>query len=189
MKNITLTKTPIGEGKESCLNSKKIVLSLATISFLASCANATLAPEIKTYDEANKNLKARSVAGVYSPRSVINTTINGSHTSLIETTDSGPHTIIIEAGGTLGSIGNNNKIIYAHASGNNTLTLTNLTNKGTINGKVAVEHDRGFTGTITVNTFENTGQVNGQIYMGVWGGQGTLTVDQFDNSGTIASSD
>ncbi|OEX02231.1 hypothetical protein A0M43_05185 [Campylobacter jejuni] len=79
--------------------------------------------------------------------------------------------------------------MYAHASGNNTLTLANLTNKGTINGKVAVEHDRGFTGTITVNTFENTGQVNGQIYMGVWGGQGTLTVDQFDNSGTIASSD
>ncbi|RTI89960.1 autotransporter, partial [Campylobacter jejuni] len=28
--------------KESCLNSKKIVLSLATISFLASCANAKL---------------------------------------------------------------------------------------------------------------------------------------------------
>ncbi|RTK01509.1 autotransporter, partial [Campylobacter jejuni] len=42
MKNITLTKIPIGEGKEPCLNSKKIVLSLATISFLASCANATL---------------------------------------------------------------------------------------------------------------------------------------------------
>ncbi|PCH32524.1 autotransporter, partial [Campylobacter sp. 4] len=38
MKNITLTKTPIGEGKESYLNSKKIVLSLAAISFLASCA-------------------------------------------------------------------------------------------------------------------------------------------------------
>ncbi|ECL4318829.1 autotransporter, partial [Campylobacter jejuni] len=32
MKNITLTKTPIGEVKEPCLNSKKIVLSLATIS-------------------------------------------------------------------------------------------------------------------------------------------------------------
>ncbi|EIB31431.1 putative lipoprotein, partial [Campylobacter jejuni subsp. jejuni 1577] len=25
MKNITLTKIPIGEGKEPCLNSKKIV--------------------------------------------------------------------------------------------------------------------------------------------------------------------
>ncbi|MFB1637210.1 hypothetical protein ABZN47_09390, partial [Campylobacter jejuni] len=90
---------------------------------------------------------------------------------------------------TLGSIGNNNKIIYAHASGNNTLTLANLTNKGTINGKVAVEHDNNFKGTITVNTFENTGQVNGQIYMGIWGGNsGTLNIDKFENSGTIVGS-
>ncbi|HDZ4292670.1 TPA: hypothetical protein RTB47_001919, partial [Campylobacter jejuni] len=67
--------------------------------------------------------------------------------------------------------------------------LTNLTNKGTINGKVAVEHDQGFAGTITVNTFENTGQINGQIYMGIWGGNsGTLNIDKFDNSGTITSS-
>ncbi|EJJ1835513.1 hypothetical protein NIP51_000684 [Campylobacter jejuni] len=57
MKNITLTKIPIGEGKEPCLNSKKIVLSLATISFLASCANAKLNSEIKTYDEVKKMLK------------------------------------------------------------------------------------------------------------------------------------
>ncbi|HEF7225755.1 TPA: autotransporter outer membrane beta-barrel domain-containing protein, partial [Campylobacter jejuni] len=91
--------------------------------------------------------------------------------------------------GTLGSIGNNDKIIYAHASGNNTLTLTNLTNHGTINGNVNVEHNQGFTGTITVNTFENIGQVNGQIYIGVWGGNsGTLNIDKFDNSGTITSS-
>ncbi|MFI79509.1 autotransporter, partial [Campylobacter jejuni] len=95
---------------------------------------------------------------MYSPRSVINTTINGSHTSLIETTDSGPHTIIIEADGTLGNNGNKNKIIYAHANGSNTLTLTNLTNHGTINGKVSIEHDNNFKGTITVNTFENKGQ-------------------------------
>ncbi|EOI8655549.1 hypothetical protein ACMXEJ_001896, partial [Campylobacter jejuni] len=175
--------------KESYLNSKKIVLSLATISFLASCANAKLNSEIKTYDEANKNLKARSVASVYSPQARINTTINTSETSTINISDSGPHTIIIEAGGTLGSIGNNDKIIYAHANGSNTLTLTNLTNKGTINGNVNVEHDQGFTGTITVNTFENIGQVNGQIYMGVWGGNsGTLNIDKFDNSGTITSS-
>ncbi|HDZ4255217.1 TPA: hypothetical protein RTB28_001923, partial [Campylobacter jejuni] len=153
------------------------------------CANAKLNSEIKTYDEANKNLKARSVASVYSPQARINTTINTSETSTINISDSGPHTIIIEAGGTLGSIGNNDKIIYAHANGSNTLTLTNLTNKGTINGNVNVEHDQGFTGTITVNTFENKGQVNGQIYMGVWGGNsGTLNIDKFNNSGTITSS-
>ncbi|EAH5191989.1 TPA: hypothetical protein SD866_000002 [Campylobacter jejuni] len=178
-----------GGVKEPCLNSKKIVLSLATISFLASCANAKLNSEIKTYDEANKNLKARSAASVYTPQARINTTINTLETSTINISDSGPHTIIIEAGGTLGSIGNNNRIIYAHANGSNTLTLTNLTNKGTINGNVNVEHDNNFNGTITVNTFENTGQVNGQIYMGVWGGNsGTLNIGKFNNSGTIAVS-
>nr|WP_250602240.1 autotransporter outer membrane beta-barrel domain-containing protein [Campylobacter jejuni] len=162
-----------------------MVLSLATISFLASCANATLNSEIKTYDEANKNLKASS-ASVYSSQARINTTVSSSINNQINITDQGPHTIIIEAGGTLGSINNTDRIIYAHASGSNTLTLTNLTNKGTINGKVAVEHDRGFTGTITVNTFENTGQVNGQIYMGIWGGNsGTLNIDKFENSGTM----
>ncbi|WP_435520542.1 autotransporter outer membrane beta-barrel domain-containing protein [Campylobacter jejuni] len=166
-----------------------MVLSLATISFLASCANAKLNSEIKTYDEANKNLKARSAASVYTPQARINTTINTLETSTINISDSGPHTIIIEAGGTLGSIGNNNRIIYAHANGSNTLTLTNLTNKGTINGNVNVEHDNNFNGTITVNTFENTGQVNGQIYMGVWGGNsGTLNIGKFNNSGTIAVS-
>lgn len=156
---------------------------------MASCANAKLNSEIKTYDEANKNLKARPVASVYTPQARINTTINTSETSTINISDSGPHTIIIEAGGTLGSIGNNDRIIYAHANGSNTLTLTNLTNKGTINGNVNVEHDNNFNGTITVNTFENTGQVNGQIYMGVWGGNsGTLNIGKFNNSGTIAVS-
>ncbi|PCM57385.1 autotransporter, partial [Campylobacter sp. BCW_8712] len=50
---------------------------------------------------------------------------------------------------------------------------------------VAVEHDRGFTGTITVNTFENTGQVNGIIYMGAGNSQGTFNIDNFINSGTM----
>ncbi|ELA4558768.1 hypothetical protein RFQ86_001735, partial [Campylobacter jejuni] len=88
--------------------------------------------------------------------------------------------------GTLGSIGNTGKIIYAHANGSNTLTLANLTNNRTINGKIGIENNGNFTGTIAVNTFENTGQINGQIYMGIWGNNsGTLNIDKFDNSGTI----
>ncbi|EOI9441821.1 autotransporter outer membrane beta-barrel domain-containing protein, partial [Campylobacter jejuni] len=123
------------------------------------------------------------------PEARVNTTVSGSISNQINITDQGPHTIIIEAGGTLGNENNNNKIIYAHASGNNTLTLTNLTNNGTINGKVAVEHDNNFNGTITVNTFENKNQINGNVYMGVWGGNsGTLNIDKFDNSGTITAS-
>ncbi|EAJ3300713.1 autotransporter [Campylobacter jejuni] len=186
MKNITLTKIPIGEGKEPCLNSKKIVLSLATISFLASCANAKLNSEIKTYDEVNKNVKTRS-ASVYSPQAKINTTINSLHNQQVTITGNGTsNSLTIGSSGTLGSIGNTGKIIYAHANGSNTLTLANLTNNRTINGKIGIENNGNFTGTIAVNTFENIGQINGQIYMGIWGNNsGTLNIDKFDNSGTI----
>ncbi|EOJ0960653.1 beta strand repeat-containing protein, partial [Campylobacter jejuni] len=155
-------------------------------SFLASYANATLTPEIKTYDEANKNVKARS-ASVYQNT---NTTVSGSETNTINISNQGSHSITIEKNGTLGNENNNNKIIYVHAGNSDTLTLTNLTNNGTINGKVAVENSSGnFTGTITVNTFENKNQINGNIYMGLWGNsQGTINIDKFGNSGTITAS-
>ncbi|EOJ0850592.1 beta strand repeat-containing protein, partial [Campylobacter jejuni] len=149
-------------------------------------ANATLTPEIKTYDEANKNVKARS-ASVYQNT---NTTVSGSETNTINISNQGSHSITIEKNGTLGNENNNNKIIYVHAGNSDTLTLTNLTNNGTINGKVAVENSSGnFTGTITVNTFENKNQINGNIYMGLWGNsQGTINIDKFGNSGTITAS-
>ncbi|EAL5252556.1 autotransporter outer membrane beta-barrel domain-containing protein [Campylobacter jejuni] len=181
-------RCPWGGGiRKSHLNSKKIVLSLATISFLASCADAALNSEIKTYDEANKNLKARSAASVYTPETRTDTTINSLHTDKVTITGSGSHSLIIETGGTL-QPQDKNKVIYVNGQNSNTLTLTNLTNKGTIDGQVAVENSNGsFTGTITVNTFENKGQINGQIYMGIWAGKGTINVDKFDNSGTIVS--
>ncbi|EAK0664041.1 autotransporter outer membrane beta-barrel domain-containing protein, partial [Campylobacter jejuni] len=173
------------------LNSKKIVLSLAAISFLASCANAALNSEIKTYDEISKNTKARS-ASVYSSRNGTNTTINSLHTDKVTITGNGTtNSLTIGSNGTLGSIGNNDRIIiYAHASNSDTLTLTNLTNNGIINGAVAIQNSKkDFTGTITVNTFENKNQINGQIYMGIWSSsQGTLNIENFNNSGTIAGS-
>ncbi|ENJ9281936.1 hypothetical protein ACF1J6_000007 [Campylobacter jejuni] len=177
--------------RKSHLNSKKIVLSLAAISFLASCADAALNSEIKTYDEISKNTKARS-ASVYSSRNGTNTTINSLHTDKVTITGNGTtNSLTIGSNGTLGSIGNNDRIIiYAHASNSDTLTLTNLTNNGIINGAVAIQNSKkDFTGTITVNTFENKNQINGQIYMGIWSSsQGTLNIENFNNSGTIAGS-
>ncbi|EAK2285519.1 autotransporter outer membrane beta-barrel domain-containing protein, partial [Campylobacter jejuni] len=172
------------------LNSKKIVLSLAAISFLASCANAALNSEIKTYDEISKNTKARS-ASVYSSRNGTNTTINSLQNGQVTITGNGTtNSLTIGSNETLGSIGNNDRIIYAHASNSDTLTLTNLTNNGIINGAVAIQNSKkDFTGTITVNTFENKNQINGQIYMGIWSSsQGTLNIENFNNSGTIAGS-
>ncbi|EAK8155575.1 autotransporter, partial [Campylobacter jejuni] len=52
MNKTALTKTYTKDIQNSCLNSKKIVLSLAAISFSASCTHATLTPEIETYEEA-----------------------------------------------------------------------------------------------------------------------------------------
>ncbi|ECR1548627.1 TPA: hypothetical protein R5671_000002 [Campylobacter jejuni] len=183
-------RCPWGGIRKSHLNSKKIVLSLAAISFLASCADAALNSEIKTYDEISKNTKARS-ASVYSSRNGTNTTINSLQNGQVtitgnETTNS----LTIGSNGTLGSIGNNDRIIYTHASNSDTLTLTNLTNNGIINGAVAIQNSKkDFTGTITVNTFENKNQINGQIYMGIWSSsQGTLNIENFNNSGTIAGS-
>lgn len=192
-KNIISSKVSMGGGiRKSHLNSKKIVLSLAAISFLASCADAALNSEIKTYDEANKNLKARSAASVYTPETRTDTTINSLHTDKVTITGNGTtNSLTIGSNGTLGSIGNNDRIIiYAHASNSDTLTLTNLTNNGIINGAVAIQNSKkDFTGTITVNTFENKNQINGQIYMGIWSSsQGTLNIENFNNSGTIAGS-
>lgn len=191
-KNIISSKVSMGGGiRKSHLNSKKIVLSLAAISFLASCADAALNSEIKTYDEISKNTKARS-ASVYSSRNGTNTTINSLHTDKVTITGNGTtNSLTIGSNGTLGSIGNNDRIIiYAHASNSDTLTLTNLTNNGIINGAVAIQNSKkDFTGTITVNTFENKNQINGQIYMGIWSSsQGTLNIENFNNSGTIAGS-
>ncbi|EOA0690782.1 hypothetical protein ACHJ0P_000059 [Campylobacter jejuni] len=160
------------------------------MSFLASCADAALNSEIKTYDEISKNTKARS-ASVYSSRNGTNTTINSLQNGQVTITGNGTtNSLTIGSNGTLGSIGNNDRIIYAHASNSDTLTLTNLTNNGIINGAVAIQNSKkDFTGTITVNTFENKNQINGQIYMGIWSSsQGTLNIENFNNSGTIAGS-
>lgn len=63
MNKTALTKTYTKDIQNSCLNSKKIVLSLAAISFSASCTHATLTPEIETYEEAtNRHTKARSAS-------------------------------------------------------------------------------------------------------------------------------
>ncbi|MBZ7965224.1 autotransporter outer membrane beta-barrel domain-containing protein [Campylobacter molothri] len=145
--------------------SKKFLFSLATVSVLSTCAEASITgPGCNGGDCA---------------------TISDSKTGQITITgNNSSNSLTISSGGTLSN--ENNKAIYAHAKDSETLTITNLKNEGIINGKVNVENQGNFTGTIAVNTFENKGQINGQIYMGIWGSnQGTLTIDNFNNSGTI----
>ncbi|HIC6995643.1 TPA: hypothetical protein ACW31O_001676, partial [Campylobacter jejuni] len=143
--------------KEPCLNSKKIVLSLATISFLASCANATLNSEIKTYDEANKNLKARS-ASVYQNT---NTTISGSQTST-QTISGSNNTLIIGSSGSITisnptSNSNKNKQAILFQTGSSTTTFKN---QGTLIGgsnTASVQVSANSSNGATIETFSNSG--------------------------------
>ncbi|AVL48002.1 autotransporter [Campylobacter jejuni subsp. doylei] len=63
-----------------------------------------------------------------------------------------------------------------------------MTNQGTIKGKIGIENNNGsFTGTITVRTFENKKTIDGDIYMGIWGGNGgTISIENFNNEGFIS---
>ncbi|EOH3917249.1 hypothetical protein ACL64K_001652, partial [Campylobacter jejuni] len=183
-----LTKTYTKDIQNSCLNSKKIVLSLATISFLASCANATLNSEIKTYDEANKNPKARS-ASVYSSQSSSNTTINKSLNST-HTISGSNNTLIVESSGTIQVSGNNNKAVD-FTQGSSTTTFKN---QGTlIGGSNAASVNLGTNNQngATIETFTNEGIIgNGSSKFGVtvWGNSNNKsTINNFTNSGTIYS--
>ncbi|BEJ84817.1 autotransporter outer membrane beta-barrel domain-containing protein [Campylobacter jejuni] len=188
MNKTALTKTYTKDIQNSCLNSKKIVLSLATISFLASCANATLNSEIKTYDEANKNLKARS-ASVYSSQSSSNTTINESLKST-HTISGSNNTLIVESSGTIQVSGNNNKAVD-FTQGSSTTTFKN---QGTlIGGSNAASVNLGTNNQngATIETFTNEGIIgNGSSKFGVtvWGTNNSKsTINNFTNSGTIYS--
>ncbi|MGG43772.1 autotransporter, partial [Campylobacter jejuni] len=138
--------------KEPCLNSKKIVLSLATISFLASCANAKLNSEIKTYDEVNKNVKTRS-ASVYNPQAKINTTINQSlsNTHTVSGTD---NTLVIGSGGTI-TISNSQAVNFTQGS-----STTTFKNQGTLiggNNTASVNIGTNNQNGATIETFDNQG--------------------------------
>ncbi|RTI63722.1 hypothetical protein C3I13_04890 [Campylobacter jejuni] len=187
MKNITLTKIPIGEVKEPCLNSKKIVLSLATISFLASCANAKLNSEIKTYDEINKNVKARPVASVYTLQARVNTTINQS-LSNTQTVSGTGNTLVIESSGTI-QVSNSQAVNFTKDS-----STTTFLNQGTLiggNNTASVNIGTNNQNGATIETFDNQGIIgNGSSKFGitVWGkSDNKSTINNFSNSGTIHS--
>ncbi|EAH5671582.1 autotransporter outer membrane beta-barrel domain-containing protein [Campylobacter jejuni] len=187
MNKTALTKTYTKDIQNSCLNSKKIVLSLAAISFSASCTHATLTPEIETYEEAtNRHTKARS--GLQS-RNSNNETINDSQTSTKTISDTG-NTLVIESSGTI-TISNGGQQAVNFQSNSSTSTLLN---KGTLiggNNTASVQLGANTNNGVTIETFDNQGIIgNGSSQFGVtvWGTNSSKsTINNFTNSGTIYS--
>ncbi|EKJ3401936.1 hypothetical protein PHM77_000351, partial [Campylobacter jejuni] len=189
MNKTALTKTYTKDIQNSCLNSKKIVLSLATISFLASCTHATLTPEIKTYEETNRHTKARS--GIGSQSSSNNKTISSLQNST-ETISGAGNTLVIESSGTI-TISNSNGRQQAVNFQPNSSTSTFL-NKGTLiggNNTASVQLGANTNNGVTIETFDNQGIIgNGSSKFGVtvWGTNNSKsTINNFTNSGTIHS--
>ncbi|EAL1204683.1 hypothetical protein B6764_05305 [Campylobacter jejuni] len=190
MNKTALTKTYTKDIQNSCLNSKKIVLSLATISFLASCTHATLTPEIKTYEETNRHAKARS--GLQS-RNSNNETINNLQTST-KTISGTDNTLVIESSGTI-TISNGGQQAVNFQPNSSTSTFLN---KGTLiggNNTASVQLGANGNNGVNIKTFDNQGIIgNGSSKFGVtvfFGGGGKdnskSIINNFSNSGTIHS--
>ncbi len=188
MNKTALTKTYTKDIQNFCLNSKKIVLSLATISFSASCTHATLTPEIETYEEAtNRHAKARS--GLRSGSSS-NETINNSQT-LTKTISGTGNTLVIESGGTI-TISNGEQQAVNFTQNSSTSTFLN---KGTLiggNNTASVQLGANGNNGVNIETFNNQGIIgNGSSKFGVtvWGGGDNpkSIINNFSNSGTIHS--
>ncbi|EHO5046809.1 autotransporter outer membrane beta-barrel domain-containing protein [Campylobacter jejuni] len=188
MNKTALTKTYTKDIQNSCLNSKKIVLSLATISFLASCTHATLTPEIKTYEETNRHAKARS--GLQS-RNSNNETINNLQTSTKTISGTG-NTLVIESSGTI-TISNGEQQAVNFQPNSSTSTFLN---KGTLiggNNTASVQLGANGNNGVNIETFDNQGIIgNGSSKFGVtvWGGgkdNSKSIINNFSNSGTIHS--
>lgn len=187
MNKTALTKTYTKDIQNFCLNSKKIVLSLATISFSASCTHATLTPEIETYEEAtNRHAKARS--GLRSGSSS-NETIKNLQT-LTKTISGTGNTLVIESGGTI-TISNGGQQAVNFTQNSSTSTFLN---QGTLiggNNTASVQLGANNNNGVTIETFNNQGIIgNGSSQFGVtvWGkGNSKSTINNFSNSGTIYS--
>ncbi|EAM0524680.1 hypothetical protein D3O35_02925 [Campylobacter jejuni] len=187
MNKTALTKTYTKDIQNSCLNSKKIVLSLAAISFSASCTHATLTPKIKTYEEANGPAKARSASR--STNSNNKTTISSLQNSTQTVSNTG-NTLVIESSGTI-TISNGSQQAVNFQPNSSTSTFLN---KGTlIGGNNAASVRLGANGNngVTIETFNNQGIIgNGSSQFGVtvWGTNSSKsTINNFSNSGTIHS--
>lgn len=187
MNKTALTKTYTKDIQNSCLNSKKIVLSLATISFLASCTHATLTPEIETYEETDRRTKARSASRSTNSN---NKTISSLQNSTQTVSNTG-NTLVIESGGTI-TISNGNQQAVNFQPNSSTSTFLN---QGTlIGGNNAASVQLGANNNnngVTIETFNNQGIIgNGSSKFGVtvWGTNSSKsTINNFSNSGTIHS--
>nr|WP_216681601.1 autotransporter outer membrane beta-barrel domain-containing protein [Campylobacter novaezeelandiae] len=168
------------EKNHSC-SSKKLVLSLVTISFLSSYSYADNS-NVKAYSEVN--LKSRSASVYQNTNTTINQSLNNTHT----VTGAG-NTLVIGSGGTI-QVSNSQAVNFQAGSSTSTFL-----NQGTLQGgnnTASVQVGANKQNGVTIETFTNEGIIgndSSRYGVTVWGTDGSKsTITNFSNKGTISSS-
>ncbi|WP_410708919.1 hypothetical protein [Campylobacter lari] len=185
--------------KSSHLNNnlsftKKTFLSLATISFLATCANASV---VTIGDQASngsieitkaKDSKILKEKQVKNSRSISGGGCSGTTCTISDSQDesvtigNGGGTLTIESGGTINTSNNNNAIFVNNGASNVTIV-----NEGTIDGNMNGQGVHGIKtdgGSTIVDSIVNTGSI-----LGKWNGvsvENSSIVKTINNNGSIS---
>ncbi|RQD65484.1 hypothetical protein DZC71_07570, partial [Campylobacter hepaticus] len=162
-------------------SSKKLILSLATISCLSSLALAQISgpqPAI-TFNPDDYNYSYYGILG-YAPGTQIEIQGNNTTNSLFlgkyayVSYDNGTHT----------------KTLHARVNNSDKLTIQNIINKGIVNGALSIENQgQAQDVSIDINNINNQGYIR-NVYIGIWGERnGKIELDSFKNSALIYNTD
>ncbi|MPV94185.1 hypothetical protein GC026_04065, partial [Campylobacter hepaticus] len=158
-------------------SSKKLILSLATISCLSSLALAQISgpPYAIPYTQGNNHYY--TLLGYY-PGTQIEVNGNGSTNS-----------IFLGKYAYVRSSNNGVKTLYVHATTDEKIDIRKILNKGIIAGFLNIENKGSFNnGSIHVGDIDNQGYIK-KVYIGIWGeNNGKIQLDSFKNSGIIYAS-
>ncbi|MPV85085.1 hypothetical protein D2F66_07680 [Campylobacter hepaticus] len=158
-------------------SSKKLILSLATISCLSSLALAQISgpPYAIPYTQGNNYYY--TLLGYY-PGTQIEVNGNGSTNS-----------IFLGKYAYVRSSNNGVKTLYVHATTDEKIDIRKILNKGIIAGFLNIENKGSFNnGSIHVGDIDNQGYIK-KVYIGIWGeNNGKIQLDSFKNSGIIYAS-
>ncbi|EAJ1253943.1 hypothetical protein A0Y59_01875, partial [Campylobacter lari] len=159
------------QGENSNSTIKKSFLSLATISFLATCANASITTisdkvsngsivisKAKTNNTQTRQIKnSRSITGGGCNNGT-NCTISNTQNQTV-TIGNGGGTLTIESGGTISTNGNNQGIHVTSSNGN-----VSIINKGSIQGG---SNGININNNATVNNINNSGTISATQWNGI----------------------
>ncbi|RQD68923.1 hypothetical protein DZC71_00805, partial [Campylobacter hepaticus] len=157
-------------------SSKKLILSLATISCLSSLALAQISgPQQPAIPYTQGNNYYYTLLGYASGTAI---EISGNETT---------NNVFL---GKYAYLDHSGKALHASVNTTQHLTIQNILNRGIIAGALSIENQGQIENVfIDINNINNQGYIR-NVYIGIWGERnGKIELDSFKNSGIIYNTD